>query len=159
MERVNYKSIWKYFKIQGNVDMCQKCKKFLLEEDPPTSNIVKHLNLYHQIDVLDDGKFPACTIPLLHDHFRFGMMTCDYCCKTEDYLKVLDELKAHLKEIFHEKYHVLTTEEMYRILYHFTMFNAKCNLCRAISTQLYHMHTSLVRHLKVKHPEMLSYHA
>jgi len=47
----------------------------------------KYLNLHHQINVFNDGKFPVGTIPFLHDHFRFGMMaTCNYCCKPENYL-------------------------------------------------------------------------
>jgi len=51
MERVNYKSIWKYFKIQGNVDMCKKCKNILLGEED-ASGSPEHLNLerkMHQV--------------------------------------------------------------------------------------------------------------
>jgi len=151
-EGIKYNSIWKHFNIQKNFDMCKKCKRILLgEEDLQT--LRRHLNVYHQIDIFDDVKFPACTIPYLHKHFQFGIMTtCNYCCKTESYLKILDKLKIHFI-CFHKGTHLLTTENIYKIL---ILSEVKCMDCFAIIYHLHRMYSS-IEHLEVKHPEKLSY--
>jgi len=150
MEGVNYKSIWKYFKIQENFDMCKKCEKILLGEED--LSLRKHLSLYHQINVFDDGKVPASTIPFLHDHFRFGMMaTCDYCRETEYYLELLNKLITHLIR-FHKESHLLT-EKVYKIL---TFSKIKCVRCCLLNFHLHRMHSSLMIH-SVRHPEELLY--
>jgi len=150
---IKYNSnIWKYFKIQENFDMCKECKKILLgEEDLLT--LRKHLNSYHQINIFDEGKFPVCTIPFLHDHFRIETMaTCTYCYKTENYLKILDKLRIHVICAHRESY--LLTENIYKIL---TLSEVECDRCRIIGMRVHYMHSSLIRHLEVKHPEKLPY--
>jgi len=150
MEGVKYESIWKHFKIQDNVDMCKKCEQILLGEKD--LSLRKHLNLHHQINMFNDGKFPVGTIPFLHDHFRFGMMaTCNYCCKTEKYLKILNKINIHLR-LSHEEARL--TENVYKVL---TFFEIECERCSLLGIRLHRTHSSLIRHLEVKHPEKLPY--